>query len=326
MDLDLSALSVAQVRRRFLNRRPTPRLLRLLQQDDRNGVRQVFDFLKKKVDEERLERRRISRMLSLERGLWKSGLIQVAGVDEAGIGPLAGPVVAAAVIFPPKTRILGIDDSKKLTPEVRQQLVQQVRKKATAVGVGIASVDEIDQINIYQAGLLAMKRAIESLGLEPEFILTDARIIPGLTFPQDGIKGGDACCFSIAAASIVAKTHRDQLMESLDVEYPHYGFARHKGYSTPEHQRALQQFGPSPLHRRSFLYVEEVCGKCSPLFYSYLTELYRIDSLPDLHTLEAQWHLVCEEFSEYEQRKFHQRLSRRLKRAVQQDCKSEPQL
>ncbi len=326
MDPDLSVLSVAQVRRRFLNRSPTLRLLRLLQQDDRNGVRQVYDFLKKKADEQKRERRRISRMLRLERDLWKSGLVQIAGVDEAGIGPLAGPVVAAAVVFPPRTRILGIDDSKKLTPEVRQQLVQQVRRRAIAVGTGIASVEEIDKINIYQAGLLAMRRAVESLGLEPQFILTDARIIPGLTFPQNGIKGGDASCFSIAAASIVAKTHRDQLMESLDVEYPQYGFARHKGYSTPEHQRALQQFGPSPLHRRSFLYVEEVCGKCSPLFYSYLAELYRIDSLPDLQTLEAQWHFVCEEFSEYEQRKFHQRLSRRLKRTVQQNCKPEPQV
>ncbi len=325
MGSDLSRLSIAQVRRRFLNRRPTPRLLRLLGQDNRNGVRQVYDLLKKKADDERRERRRIGRMLRLERDLWKSGLVQVAGVDEAGIGPLAGPVVAAAVVFPPRTRILGIDDSKKLTPELRQELVEHVRQKALAVGTGVASVEEIDQINIYQAGLLAMQRAVENLGLQPEFVLTDARIIPGLTFPQNGIKGGDACCFTIAAASIVAKTHRDQLMETLDSDYPQYGFARHKGYSTPEHQRALQRFGPSPLHRRSFLYIEEVCGKCSPLFYSYLAELYRIDSLPDLHTLEAQWLLACDELSEYEQRKFHQRLSRRLKRAVEEGSKSAPE-
>ncbi len=325
MDSDLSNLSIAQVRKRFLNRRPTPRLLRLLDHDRRNGVRQVYDFLKKKADDERRESRRISRMLRLERDLWKSGLVQVAGVDEAGIGPLAGPVVAAAVVFPPRTRILGIDDSKKLTPELREQLVPQVREKAVAVGIGVASVEEIDQINIYQAGLLAMRRAVEDLGLAPEFVLTDARIIPGLSFPQNGIKGGDACCFSIAAASIIAKTHRDQLMESFDRAYPQYGFARHKGYSTPEHQRALQQFGPSALHRRSFLYVDEVCGKCSPLFYSYLAELYRLDSLPDLQTLEAQWQLTSEEFSEYEQRKFHQRLSRRLKRAAEGGCESRPQ-
>ena len=309
----------------FSNRRPTPRLLSFLEQDCRNGVRQVFDFLKKKADDEKRERRRISRMLRLERGLWKSGMMQIAGVDEAGIGPLAGPVVAAAVVFSPRTRILGIDDSKKLTPEIREELVQLVRKKALAIGTGVASVEEIDQINIYQAGLLAMKRAVENLGLQPEFVLTDARIIPGLAVPQDGIKGGDACCFSIAAASIVAKTHRDRLMETLDGEYPQYGFARHKGYSTPEHQRALQEFGPSPLHRKSFLYVEEVCGKCSPLFYSYLAELYRLDSLPDLKTLEGQWLLACDEFSEYEQRKFHQRLSRRLKRAVHEESRTAPQ-
>ncbi|RPJ84909.1 MAG: ribonuclease HII [Acidobacteria bacterium] len=325
MDLDISTLSIAEVRKRFINRRPTPRLLRLLQQDNRNGVRQVYEVLKKKADDERRERRRISRMLRLEHDLWKSGLVKVAGVDEAGIGPLAGPVVAAAVVFPPRTRILGIDDSKKLTPELRQELVQQVRSRAAAVGVGVASVEEIDRINIYQAGLLAMQRAVENLGVAPEYVLTDARIIPGLTLPQDGIKGGDACCFSIAAASIVAKTHRDQLMESLDLAYPEYGFARHKGYSTPEHQRALQKFGPSALHRRSFLYVDEVCGKCSPLFYSYLAELYRLDSLPDLHALEAQWQIALEEFNEYEQRKFHQRLSRRLKRAVAEGRASQPQ-
>lgn len=323
MDLDVSALSIAQVRRRFMNRRPTPRLLRLLEQDQRNGVRQVYEILKKKADDEKRERRRITRMQRLERGLWKSGLAQIAGVDEAGIGPLAGPVVAAAVVFPPRTRIMGIDDSKKLTPELREELLEQIRKKAAAIGTGVASVEEIDEINIYQAGLLAMQRAIENLGVQPEFVLTDARIIPGITFPQDGIKGGDACCFSIAAASIVAKTHRDELMGSFDSEYPQYGFARHKGYSTPEHQRALQQFGPSPLHRRSFLYVEEVCGRCSPLFYSYLAELYRTDALPDLQVLESQWQLVCEDFSEYEQRKFHQRLSRRLKRALEQGYSSE---
>jgi ribonuclease HII len=325
MDLDLAGLSIAQVRKRFLHRRPTPRVLRLLEQDGRNGVRQVYDFLKKKADDEKAERRRISRMLNLERSLWKSGIEQIAGVDEAGIGPLAGPVVAAAVVFPPRTRIIGIDDSKKLTPEIRAQLVRQVRQRAVAIGTGVASVEEIDQINIYQAGLLAMRRAIEDLGFHPQFVLTDARIIPGLTAPQDGIKGGDACCFSIAAASIVAKTHRDQMMESLDLEYPQYGFARHKGYSTPEHQRALQQFGPSPLHRKSFLYVKEVCGQCSPLFYSYLAELYRIDSLTELQTLDAQCQLVCDEFTEYEQRKFQQRLSRRLKRAAHQDCESESQ-
>ncbi|RPI29857.1 MAG: ribonuclease HII [Acidobacteria bacterium] len=326
MDRDLSSLCVGQVRKRFLNRRPTPRLLKLLKEDGRNGVRQVYELLKKRADDEKKERRRISRMLSLERDLWRSGQVLVAGVDEAGIGPLAGPVVAAAVIFPPRTRILGINDSKKLTPEEREQLLKAIRAKACATGVGVASVEEIDEINIYQAGLLAMRRAVENLGMAPQYVLTDARIIPGITFPQDGIIGGDALCFSIASASIVAKTHRDQLMAALDLDYPQYGFARHKGYSTPEHQRALRRFGPSPVHRRSFLYLQEVCGNCSPLFYSYLAELYRRDSVAELQQLVEQWELTCQEFNEYEQRKFQQRLARRLKRFEEAREAAEPQL
>ncbi|HXK60374.1 MAG TPA: ribonuclease HII [Acidobacteriota bacterium] len=314
MTPDLSTLSVAQIRKRFMKRRPTPKVLRLLESDGRSGVRQVYEFLQRKADEEKRERRRISRMLRFERGLWKSGLLHVAGVDEAGIGPLAGPVVAAAVIFPARCRILGIDDSKKLNPELRQEMVEQIRKKAIAIGIGVASVEEIDGINIYHAGLLAMKRAVENLPTPPEYLLIDARTIPAIAVPQDGVKRGDALCFSIAAASIVAKTYRDRLMESLDSRYPEYGFARHKGYSTPEHQRALRQFGPSPIHRRSFLYLEEVCGRCSPLFYSYLAELDRANSVEELQQLKEQWQLASQEFSDYEQRKFHQRLMRRLKR------------
>jgi ribonuclease HII len=314
MPPDISALSLAEVRKRFLGRKATPGVLSLLASDARRGVRHVYQVLKNRAEEEKKERRRIAGMLRLERGYWKTGCLRLAGVDEAGIGPLAGPVVAAAVVFAPGTKLMGVDDSKKLPAERRAELAAQIFQRASGVGVGLASVEEIDEINIYHAGLLAMKRALASLPFEPDHILTDARLIPGVTTPQNGIKGGDACCFSIAAASIVAKTHRDALMQAFDLQFPNYGFGLHKGYSTPDHQAALRRHGPSPLHRRSFLFVNEACGDCSPLFYLFLKELYGAASVPALTRLEEQWEQVCGELSGYEQRKFNQRMIRRKKR------------
>jgi ribonuclease HII len=316
MSLDVSALSVAEVRRRFLGRRATPRVLSLLASDSRRGVQFVYETLRREAEGEREERKRIARLLHFERDYWKTGYSRVAGVDEAGIGPLAGPVVAAAVVFKPGTRLLGVDDSKKVPRERRQRLGHEILSRASGVGIGMASVEEIDELNIYHAGLLAMKRALLGLPFEPEQVLTDARLIPGVLTPQNGIKGGDARCFCIAAASIVAKTHRDALMEAFDQQFPTYGFGLHKGYSTPEHLSALRRHGPSPIHRRSFLFVNEACGDCSPLFYFYLSELYRTDSVRDLERLQEQWEHVSGDLSEYEQRKFHQRLIRRKKRLL----------
>lgn len=209
-------------------------------------------------------RRRAARMgvlLRVERALWQSGIGRVAGVDEAGVGPLAGPVVAAAVIAAPQTRWLGVDDSKALRPALRAQLEERIRAEALAVGVGTAEVDEIDRVNIYQATLLAMRRAVEALGLAPEHVLVDARTIPGLAVPQTAYVRGDARSFSIAAASIVAKATRDRLMLDLDARYPEYGFARHMGYGTRQHLEALRRHGPSPAHRRSFAPVRQLLRK-----------------------------------------------------------------
>lgn len=190
--------------------------------------------------------------LRYERRFWKQGLVVVAGVDEAGVGPMAGPVVAAAVIFAPETFIKGVDDSKQLSPDQREELAPLIRERALAVGLGVADVAEIDRINIYQASLMASLRAIESLGRMPDHVLVDGRRIKPLTLPQTAIVGGDRKSFCIAAASIIAKVERDRMMTTYEDRYPGYGFAQHKGYCTPSHLEAVERLGPSPIHRTSF--------------------------------------------------------------------------
>jgi ribonuclease HII len=190
--------------------------------------------------------------LRYERRLWKDGIDAVAGVDEAGVGPMAGPVVAAAVVFSPETFIKGVHDSKQLTHEQREELFIPIRERAIAVGIGTASVLEIDRLNIYWATMQASKRALAALGLSPRHVLVDGRLIPGLKLPQTRIVGGDRKSFCIAAASIIAKVTRDRIMVAYDEQYPGYGFAQHKGYCTNDHMEQLRELGPSPIHRRSF--------------------------------------------------------------------------
>ena len=190
--------------------------------------------------------------LRYERRLWKDGIDAVAGVDEAGVGPMAGPVVAAAVVFSPETFIKGVHDSKQLTHEQREELFIPIRERAIAVGIGTASVLEIDRLNIYWATMQASKRALAALGLSPRHVLVDGRLIPGLELPQTRIVGGDRKSFCIAAASIIAKVTRDRMMVAYDEQYPGYGFAQHKGYCTNDHMEQLRELGPSPIHRRSF--------------------------------------------------------------------------
>jgi ribonuclease HII len=179
-------------------------------------------------------------------------MARVAGVDEAGVGPLAGPVVAAAVVFDPGAESLSVDDSKRLAPGVRRRLALAIRETAWAVGVGAADVHEIAMLNIYRAALLAMRRAVEALPISPDHVLVDARTIPGLAVSQRSVARGDSMCYCIAAASIVAKTWRDELMHGIDRLYPAYGFSRHKGYGTAEHVAALRLHGPCPAHRTAF--------------------------------------------------------------------------
>ena len=186
----------------------------------------------------------------------RQGDVQVAGIDEAGRGPLAGPVVAAAVVFRAGTSIPGVDDSKKLTPRTRAGLFDQIMSRALAVGVGSVDNTVIDGINILNATFLAMDRAVGSLGVRPGHLIIDGNLFrPGRAaagIPFTTVVGGDGVCFSIAAASIVAKVTRDRLMEEFDREYPGYGFARHKGYGTSGHREAILRLGICPIHRRSF--------------------------------------------------------------------------
>jgi ribonuclease HII len=188
-----------------------------------------------------------------ERLLIARGVRHVAGIDEVGRGPLAGPVTAAAVILDPADLPEGVDDSKALSADKREVLFDVILAKALAVGIGFASAQEIDRINIRQATFAAMRRAVVALSLRPHYVLIDGNDFPkDLGFGGETIIGGDAVCLSIAAASIVAKVARDRLMVRLDAHHPAYGFARHKGYGTPAHRAAIEQHGPSVVHRMSF--------------------------------------------------------------------------
>jgi ribonuclease HII len=313
--MKFSDLSIEEIREQILqgNQPITAHFLNKLGRDPRQGVRKISEFLKKRYEKERAERLRILNMLNFERVLWKSGIQAVAGVDEVGIGPLAGPVVAAAVIFPPGSELAGVDDSKQLEPEQRVKLAAAIRQSATAIGVGLAEVSEIDHLNIYHAALLAMRRAVEALPLKPEHLLIDARVIPGISIPQNSFNKGDGINFSIAAASIIAKTHRDRLMEELEKKYPGYGFAQHKGYSTSEHQNAIRGLGPCPIHRLSFPFIRELCGEFSELFYTLKQQLQEVDSAAALHTFEKPLRERWSELDEKEQRKIRLMLSRRWK-------------
>lgn len=200
-------------------------------------------------------RRRV--LLRLERELWRNGIERIAGVDEVGVGPLAGPVVAAAVILPVDVQVRGIDDSKRLSARKREALAEEIRACAVGVGVGIVGVEDVDRLNIYRASLEAMRRAVLALPVPPQQLLVDARHVPGIAVSQMSIVKGDAQSYSIAAASIIAKTTRDRVMRQLDELYPQYGFARHMGYGTRAHVAAIEKYGPSPVHRRSFGIVRQ---------------------------------------------------------------------
>lgn len=179
-------------------------------------------------------------------------MLHVAGVDEAGVGPLAGPVVAAAVVFPRGFGLRGVDDSKQLEPGRRAVLAEEIRAAALSWAVARVEPSDIDRLNIYHAALEAMRLAVIGLRVVPERVLVDARTIPGIDTPQEKWIRGDARCHAIAAASILAKTTRDAWMEEYDRAYPGYGFAEHKGYPTASHRAAVLRLGPTPIHRRSF--------------------------------------------------------------------------
>ena len=259
---ELRLMSVDELRRRYTDGdEELPRGgLTALREDPRSGARAVAERILKRIHAAQAEGRRLSRLCAFEQPLWEQGFTLVAGVDEVGMAPLAGPVIAAAVILRPGTRIQGVNDSKQLTPEERDSLEPEIRAVCVSVGMGRAEVAEIDALNIYHAGLLALRRAVLALLPRPEHLLVDARRLRDLDIPQQPIVKGDAKSITIGAASIVAKVHRDRLMCELDREHPGYGFAHHKGYPTPDHLDALERIGACAIHRRSFAPVAKALG------------------------------------------------------------------
>ena len=259
---ELSRWSIAELRERLLDRgRPLPAECEAaLEQDPRAGAREVLRLVRGRRRTNRAEGQRLRQLLRYETALWEKGVLHVAGTDEAGMAPLAGPVVAAACILPHDYRPRGIDDSKQLDVTERDRLALDIKQNALCWAIGRAEVEEIDHLNIYHAGLLALTRAVRGLSLTPGHVLVDARKLPLVPVPQTPIIHGDALSLTIAAASILAKTTRDALMEDLDRAHPGYGFVRHKGYPTPEHFDALRRQGACPVHRRSFQPVREALG------------------------------------------------------------------
>lgn len=207
----------------------------------------------RKISEEKLQAERERLELMKEYEYTYAACDNICGIDEAGRGPLAGPVVAGAVVLPKDCEILFLNDSKKLSEKRREELFLEIKEKAVAWSVGIVGPDVIDEINILQATYEAMRRAVEGLSVVPDILLNDAVTIPGLEMMQVPIIKGDAKSVSIAAASILAKVTRDHMMKEYDTLFPEYGFAKHKGYGTAVHTGALREFGPCPIHRRTFI-------------------------------------------------------------------------
>jgi ribonuclease HII len=311
----MKQLSLKEIQEKYgANAAVSPAILRKLQRDPRTGARRLYRVLAKRYEEQKKERNRLDAMLHFERLLWKAGIQHIAGVDEVGIGPLAGPVVAAAVIFPPGAEIGGIDDSKALDEETRNRLDQEIRRNAAAIAIGVVEVDEIDRINIYHAGIRAMQLALSNLPIAPQHILVDSRTVPGFTQPQNSFDKGDGINFSIASASIVAKVYRDRLMSDLDLKYPGYGFASHKGYATPEHQRAIRELGPCGIHRRSFDYIRELRGEYCETYYSLKERGYACSSRQELTRWETDMKAELPKLSFNENKKLHLLASRLWKR------------
>jgi len=260
-----AGIPLAELSRRLAAERGARRrrLLEALRADRRAGARRIVEEAAREARERAAERRRLHRLLAARRALFAAGARVVAGVDEVGVGPLAGPVVAAAVVLPARVDLAGLDDSKRLTPAARERLAAAIRAQAVALALAEVSPEEIDAEDVLRAAREAMRRAIAALAVRPDHALVDGRPVPDLGCPQTALIGGDARDASIAAASIVAKVYRDARMREEDARHPGYGFAVHVGYATAAHLRALRRLGPSPIHRRSFAPVAEALRRRS---------------------------------------------------------------
>ena len=225
----------------------------ILKDDERKSVKNIAVKLAKQLDKIRAENERLEMINIFENEGYEKGFTYIGGIDEAGRGPLAGPVVAAVVVFKPGTKIEGINDSKKLSEAKRDELFVIIKEEALDYGIGIVQKDEIDEYNILNATYMAMKKAVNCLKQKPDYLLVDAAHIPDVDIEQKSIIKGDLKSISIAAASILAKVTRDSIMYEYDKMYPEYGFASHKGYGTDQHYKAIREHGITSIHRRSFL-------------------------------------------------------------------------
>ena len=254
--MDIDKMTIKEIEQCFRQADPTPEVLAACQQDARAAVGRLV----RRWEREKKERARVEALYRYEYEAKAQGFELVAGVDEAGRGPLAGPVVVAAVILPLGLYLPKLNDSKKLSAKVRDELYAEIMEKALAVGTGIVDEKTIDRINIYQATINGMYDAIFSLKPQPQQVLIDAVPLDNLPMPSISMIKGDAKSASIAAASIIAKVTRDRMMDLYDKQYPVYGFAQHKGYGTAQHVAAIRQYGPCPIHRCSFEPIRSMIG------------------------------------------------------------------
>lgn len=231
---------------------PDDPFLQKIKEDHRVGVRNLYTRWHKEFSRKKEQKREFYKLRKYEESLWEKGYDFIGGIDEVGRGPLAGPVVASCVILSPQFFLPGLIDSKKISEQKREKFFSRIIEEAVAVGIGMATAEEIDRLNIYEATKLAMYRAISDLPIKPNYLLIDAMTLEN-EIPQQSIIKGDLKSISIAASSIVAKVTRDTYMKKLAEKYPQYGFENHKGYGTREHIRAIEKYGPMKEHRKTFV-------------------------------------------------------------------------
>lgn len=244
-------MTIAEVRALLRSPDADPETVAALAADPRKGVRDLAAAYLRRLERENAEMARVEALYRYESEFYKKGVRYVAGIDEVGRGPLAGPVTAAAVILPPHWFAVGLNDSKKVTPKRREELAEAIRREAAAVSVVSLPPEDIDALNIYEATMMAMYEAVKRLAVPPEAVIVDAMPLH-FSVPVLSLVHGDAKSASVAAASIVAKVHRDHLMDEYAERYPEYDFARNKGYGTAEHIAAIERYGITPIHRKSF--------------------------------------------------------------------------
>lgn len=256
--MEVAELTIKEIKKKVADLdQVSEELILALENDNRTGVQKIAHQLRRQQEKKREAKEKFKEMRQYEDDLEVEGYQLIAGIDEAGRGPLAGPVVAAAVILPAEEVILGLDDSKKLSEQRREELFAIIQEKAIDIGVGIVDNERIDEVNILEATYEAMEQAVNDCQHRPDYLLIDAEEIPDFDIPQTGLTKGDSRSVSIAAASIIAKVTRDRILVDYDEEYPHYNFASNKGYGTAEHITALREQGPSPIHRTSFEVVNK---------------------------------------------------------------------